>query len=96
MITIQNQNQCRGKNENPKNSKSISSLTNKSLLLNKSKQKLSREKIKFIPDPKVGKNFQSKPYIGKMNPPKTQREMQSFFNASSQDIVMDDEYSSNA
>lgn len=77
-----------------KNTKSINSITNKSLSMNKSKQKLSREKIRFKPESKVGVNFQSKPYIGKMIPPKTQREMQSFFNGSAEGIG-DDEYSGN-
>lgn len=70
---------------NKKNSKSISSYSSKSISLQKSKQKLSREKIKFKDNPKVYKDFQqSKIHIGMMMPPKTQREMQSFFNASTQ------------
>ena len=76
-----------------KNTKSVSSLTNKSLSIQKSKQKLSREKIKFRPEAKIGTNFnQSKPYIGKMIPPKTQREMQSFFNSSTQ-MTHNEDYS---
>lgn len=70
---------------NKKNSKSISSYSSKSISLQKSKQKLSREKIKFKENPKICKDFhQSKLHIGMMIPPKTQREMQSFFNASAQ------------
>lgn len=70
-----------------KGSKKIThSVSNKSLSIQKSKQKLSREKIKFRPDAKVSSNFhQSKPFIGKMIPPKTQREMQSFFNSSTEE-----------
>ena len=68
-----------------RNNKSTHSLSNKTLSTQKSKQKLSREKIRFRPDAKVSSNFhQSKPFIGKMIPPKTQRESQYFFNSSTQ------------
>lgn len=76
-----------------KGAKSISSYSTKSISVPKSKQKLSREKIKFKNNNlKIGKNFyQSKPLIGKMIPPKTQREMESFFNTSS-DITRNEGY----
>ena len=71
------------------NSKSISSYWNKSISL-KSKQKLAREKIKFKCTSQATNEFnQSKATIGKMIPPKTQREMQSFFN-SSENVIGDD------
>lgn len=76
------QNRTNDSKSKTKATKSIStSYSMKSLGLQK-KQKLSREKIKFKPQTKAGVDFSqsSKPSIGKMIPPKTQRDTV-FFNA---------------